>query len=110
MIFGPTRNAGSKKGCLSEPCATQGAKQGLFWSPAQRREQKRVSFGALRNAGSKKGCLLEPCATQGAKQGLFRSPAQRREQKRVSFGALRNAGSEKQRVSVPAIRGRCLDH
>ncbi|ETK07290.1 hypothetical protein T231_18235 [Tannerella sp. oral taxon BU063 isolate Cell 6/7/9] len=87
LFFGLRR---TEKHRLSEPCVAQEAKKGLFRNPAQRREQKRVSFGALRNAGSKKGSLS--------------APAQRMEQKRVSFGALRYAGSKKGSLSGPALR------
>ena len=75
-------------------CTTQGAKKGVFRSPALCRKQKRVFFGpcvvqeakkglfrALRCAGSKKGVFFGPCVAQEAKRGLFR--------------ALRNAGSKK---------------
>ena len=103
-------------------CATQGAKKGVFRSPALRRKQKEGLFRALRCAGSKKGVFFGPCVVQEAKKGLFRAlrcagskkrvffgpcvvqeakrgsfsgPALCRKQKRVSFGALRCAGSKK---------------
>ena len=70
LHFGALRNAGSKKGCLLEPCVTQEAKKGVFRSPALRREQKRVSFGALRNAGGKKRVSFGPCVAQYAPQNI----------------------------------------
>jgi|GEM_PF-6804736 len=76
-------------------CATQGAKKGVFRSPALCRKQKGGLFRALRCAGSKKRVFFGPCVVQEAKKGLFRSPALCRKQKGGLFRALRCAGSKK---------------
>ena len=76
-------------------CATQGAKKGVFRSPALCRKQKGGLFRALRCAGSKKGVFFGPCVVQEAKRGSFSGPALCRKQKEGLFRVLRCAGSKK---------------
>ncbi|ETK05826.1 hypothetical protein T230_15785 [Tannerella sp. oral taxon BU063 isolate Cell 1/3] len=56
-------------------CATQGAKKGVFRSPALCRKQKGGLFRALRCAGSKKEVFFGPCVVQETKRRSFSSPA-----------------------------------
>ena len=84
-------------------CATQGAKKGVFRSPALCRKQKGGLFRALRCAGSKKRVFFGPCVAQEAKRGSFSGPALRRKQKGGLFQALRCAGSKKGCLSGPCV-------
>ena len=84
-------------------CTTQGAKKGVFRSPALCRKQKGGLFRALRCAGSKKGVFFRPCVVQEAKRGSFSGPALRRKQKESLFRALRCAGSKKGCLSGPCV-------
>ena len=84
-------------------CATQGAKKGVFRSPALRRKQKGGLFRALRCAGSKKGVFFGPCVVQEAKRGSFSGPALCRKQKRVFFGPCVAQEAKRGSFSGPAL-------